>query len=148
MKLILTHDVDGLGAPGDVVDVKDGYGRNYLVPRRLAIAWSAGAEKQINNIRRARSAREIRGREHALEVKTQLESAPVLLSARAGESGRLFGSVTAAEIAAAVRAGGGPLIEKRAVALSGPIRSLGRHDVRVQLHPTVVAVVKLEVVAA
>lgn len=148
MKLILTHDVDGLGGPGDVVEVKDGYGRNYLVPQRMAIGWSAGAEKQINNIRRARSAREIRGRDHALEVKAQLEASPVRLPARAGQSGRLFGSITAAEIAAAVRSNGGPLLEKRSVAMAAPIRSIGHHDVEVRLHPTVVALVKIEVVAA
>lgn len=148
MKLILTHDVDGLGGPGDVVEVKDGYGRNYLMPQRLAIAWTSGAEKQINNIRRARSAREILGRDHALEVKAQLEALPITLAARAGQSGRLFGSVTATEVAAAVRASGGPVLEKRSVAVPAPIRALGRHSVEVRLHPDVTALVKLEVVAA
>ena len=91
MKLILTHEVDGLGAPGDIVEVKDGYGRNFLVPRSLAMPWSRGAEKQITQIRRARDARAIRGVEHANEVKNQLEGLTVTLPVKAGETGKLFG---------------------------------------------------------
>ncbi|MGH3416603.1 MAG: 50S ribosomal protein L9, partial [Actinocrinis sp.] len=102
MKLILTHEVTGLGEPGDVVVVKDGYGRNYLVPRGFALAWSKGAEKQIETIRKARKAREVRDLGHAQEIKSALEGLTVRLSGRAGNSGRLFGAVTVADIAAAV----------------------------------------------
>src|SRR5512142_183998 len=108
MKLILTQEVDGLGAPGDVVEVKDGYGRNYLVPRGLGIRWTRGAESQVSSIRRAREVREIRDLSSAQQVKGQLEGLSVRLPVRAGQGGRLFGSVTVADIAAAVKAAGGP----------------------------------------
>ena len=108
-KIILTHEVTGLGAPGDVVEVKDGFARNYLVPRGLAHAWTRGAEKQITSIRKARKAREIETLEGAKAVRDSLQSKPVIVSAKAGASGRLFGAVTTAEIAEAVKATGGPL---------------------------------------
>ncbi len=147
MKIILTQDVDNLGAPGDIVEVKDGYGRNFLVPRGYAIRWTRGAEKQIDQIKRARSAREIRGREHADEVRGQLERLTVNVQAKAGESGRLFGSVTTSDIAAAIKAAGGPLVEKRAIEVDGHIKTLGDYPVRVSLHPDVVATVTLHVVS-
>src|SRR5439155_22090088 len=103
MKIIMTQEVTGLGTPGDVVEVKDGYGRNYLLPQGFAILWSRGAEKQIVLIKRARSAREIRDLGHANEIKGQLENLKVRLSARAGTGGRLFGSITTSEVASAVR---------------------------------------------
>src|ERR671921_1775274 len=108
MKIILTQEVNGLGAPGDIVEVKDGYGRNYLLPQGFAIKWTRGAEKQVDVIKRARAAREIRDLGHANEVKGQLEGLKVSLRARAGDAGRLFGSVTPAEIVDAVKAAGGP----------------------------------------
>ncbi|MCU0278012.1 MAG: 50S ribosomal protein L9 [Candidatus Nanopelagicales bacterium] len=148
MKIILTQDVDNLGAPGDIVEVKDGYGRNYLLPRGYAIGWTKGAEKQIDQIKRARSAREIRGREHADEVRTQLEALTVNFAAKAGEAGRLFGSVTTADVAAAIKSAGGPLVEKRAIELEGHIKQLGDYPVRVALHPGVDATVTLHVVSA
>ena len=148
MKLILTHEVDGLGAPGDIVEVKDGYGRNFLVPRSLAMPWSRGAEKQITQIKRARDARAIRGVEHANEVKNQLEGLAVTLPVKAGETGKLFGSVTTADVADAVRTSGGPLIEKRAVTLDHSIKAVGSHNVEIKLHPSVTATVSIEVVAA
>lgn len=107
MKIILTQEVSGLGSPGDIVEVKDGFGRNYLLPQGFAIAWTKGAEKQVTVIKRARSAREIRDLGHATEVKTQIEGLKVNLKARAGDGGRLFGSVTPAEIVDAVKAAGG-----------------------------------------
>src|ERR1700759_2313072 len=103
MKLILTREVSGLGRPGDIVDVADGYGRNFLVPRGAAINWTKGAEKQIVQIKRARDAREIRDLSHAREIKADLEKLAVSLEARAGKDGRLFGSVTTADIASAVK---------------------------------------------
>ena len=121
MKLILTHEVTGLGAPGDVITVKDGYGRNYLLPRGYAIAWSKGAEKQVESIRKARKGREVRDLGHAQELKAALEKLNVRLATRAGESGRLFGSVTVADIAEAVAGSGGPAVDKRKIEIPTPI---------------------------
>jgi large subunit ribosomal protein L9 len=146
MKIILTQEVSGLGTPGDVVEVKDGFGRNYLMPQGFAIPWTKGAEKQISLIKRARSAREIRDLGHANEVRTQLESLKVNLSARAGEGGRLFGSVTPAEVVAAVRSAGGPELDRRRVELPGHIKSVGNYQVQVKLHPEVTARFSLNVV--
>jgi large subunit ribosomal protein L9 len=148
MKLILTQDVSGLGAPGDIVEVKDGYGRNYLVPRGLAIGWTRGGEKQITQIKRARSAREIRDLGHANEVKAQLEGLKVSLAARAGDAGRLFGSVTVGDIADAVKAAGGPDLDKRKIEIGNPIKTVGAHVVSVSLHPEVSASITVNVVAA
>ncbi|MBO0775168.1 MAG: 50S ribosomal protein L9 [Actinobacteria bacterium] len=145
MKLILTQEVTGLGAPGDVVEVAGGYGRNYLVPRGLAMRWTRGGEKQIELIRRARSARDIRSLDDAREVAGRLESLPVRLETRAGGSGRLFGSVTPADIAAAVRAAGGPELDKRRIEVGNPIKTIGSHKIRVRLHPEVSATVTVEV---
>src|SRR6201995_2713202 len=103
MKLILTREIAGLGLAGDIVDVADGYGRNFLVPRGSAIVWSKGAEKQGSQIKRSRDAREIRGLDHAREIKAELEKLSVPLPVRAGDGGRLFGSVTANDIVNAVR---------------------------------------------
>ena len=148
MKIILTQDVENLGGPGDIVEVKDGYGRNYLVPRGFAIRWTRGAERQIDQIKRARGAREIRGREHADEVRGQLEALTVSVPAKAGDTGRLFGSVTTSDIAAAIKSAGGPLVEKRAIEIDGHIKALGDYPVRVSLHPDVAATVTVHVVSA
>src|ERR671938_141036 len=115
MKLILTQEVGGLGAPGDVVEVKDGYGRNYLVPRGYAIGWTRGAEKQIEGIRRARQARAIQDAGAAREAKAALEALTVRLPVRAGQAGRLFGSVTTSDIVEAVAAAGGPQLDRRTI---------------------------------
>ncbi|MEV4712083.1 50S ribosomal protein L9 [Micromonospora sp. NPDC049374] len=146
MKIILTQEVSGLGAPGDIVEVKNGYGRNYLLPQGFAIAWTKGAEKQVTLIKRARSAREIRDLDHANEVKAQLEALKVNLKARAGEGGRLFGSVTPAEIVDAVKAAGGPALDRRRLEVSGHVKSIGSHPVRIKLHPEVTATFNLNVV--
>ena len=148
MKLILTREVAGLGLAGDIVDVADGYGRNYLVPRGAGILWSRGAEKQIVQIKRARDARQIRDLDHAREIKTDLEKLTVTLSARAGEGGKLFGSVTTTDVAAAVKSAGGPLLDKKAIQLPGHIKTVGTHVVTVELHPDVVASVPVAVSAA
>ena len=148
MKLILTHEVTGLGAPGDVITVKDGYGRNYLLPRGYAIAWTKGAEKQVETIRKARKSREVRDLGHAQELKTELEKLHVRLATRAGESGRLFGSVTVADIAEAVTTSGGPAVDKRKIEIPTPIKTVGAHKVSVRLHPEVSATVGLTIVAA
>ncbi|MDR1710809.1 MAG: 50S ribosomal protein L9 [Propionibacteriaceae bacterium] len=148
MKLILTQTVDHVGIPGDIVEVKDGYGRNYLLPRGFAIAWSKGAEKQIAGIKRARDAREIRSEQHAAEIRAQLEELKVSLPARAGESGRLFGAVTPADVALAVKKAGGPAIDKRSVEIAKPIKTLGKHTVGIKLTAGVVAHIELDVAAA
>jgi len=148
MKLILTQEVSGLGTPGDVVEVKDGYGRNYLVPRGLAIAATRGAEKQIATIRRAREVREVRDVGQANDMKKQLEGLSVQLSARTGDGGRLFGSVTAADIAEAISRAGGPKVDRRRIELPGAIKSTGSHAVTVRVHDEVSAKVEVEVTAA
>ena len=147
MKLILTQEVTGLGAPGDVVEVKDGYGRNYLVPRGLATAWTKGGQKQVDAIRKARATREIATIEQAQAVKASLEGRTVTLSAHAGKGGRLFGAVTTADVATAVSAAGGPELDRRKIELGQPIKTVGRHEVSVRLHPEVAATLTLEVVA-
>lgn len=148
MKLILTGAVDHLGIPGDIVEVKDGYGRNYLLPRGFAIKWSKGAEKQIEGIKRARDAREVRSVEHAKEIRTQLEALQVSLPANASETGKLFGAVTAADVALAVKKAGGPSVDKRSVEIGKPIKVTGTHTVGIKLTSGVVAHIALDIVAA
>ena len=148
MKIILTSEVTGLGAPGEIVEVKDGYGRNYLLPQGFAIPWSKGGEKQVTSIKRARSAREIRDLGHATEVRDQLEKLTVRLSARAGSGGRLFGSITTGEVVTAVKSAGGPELDRRRVELPGHIKAVGNYQVQVRLHPEVTARFTLDVVAA
>jgi large subunit ribosomal protein L9 len=149
MKLILTGDVPNLGAPGDIVEVKDGYGRNYLLPRGLAIVATRGAEKQVATIKRAQKSREIRDLGHAREVATQLGGLAVTVKAKAaGDSGRLFGSVTAADVVDAVRAAGGPALDRRAVDVPGQIKTVGTHPVTVRLHPEVTTEMNVAVVAS
>ncbi|MBX6382912.1 MAG: 50S ribosomal protein L9 [Microbispora sp.] len=147
MKLILTTEVSGLGAPGDVVEVKDGYGRNYLIPRGFAIRWTRGAESQVISLKKAREAREIRDLGAAKEVAEQLGALKVQLKTRAGESGRLFGSVTTGDIAEAVKAAGGPQLDRRRIEIGNAIKSVGTHRVSVRLHPEVSATLDVEVVA-
>jgi large subunit ribosomal protein L9 len=147
MKIILTQEVSGLGAPGDVVEVKDGYGRNYLLPQGFAIPWTRGAEKQVVVIKRARSAREIRDLGHANEVKARLETLKVKLPVRAGDGGRLYGSVTPADVTASVKRAGGPDLDKRRLELPGHIKSTGEYKIQVRLHPEVSAAFTLTVVA-
>jgi large subunit ribosomal protein L9 len=148
MKLILTQDVSGLGAAGDVVEVANGYGRNYLVPQGLAIVATKGAEKQVATIRRAREVREVRDLSHAKEVQSQLAALTVKLPARSGDGGRLFGSITAADVVQAVHAAGGPKLDRRLVSLPTPIKSLGAHRVSVKVHPEVEASIAVDVVPA
>ena len=147
MKLILTAEVDNLGLAGDVVDVRDGYGRNYLVPRGFAIRWTRGGEKQIEGIKRSRDAREIRGQDHAQEVREQLEAMSLQLDVRSGENGKLFGAVTPADVVGAIKRAGGPSVDRRAVQIDKPIKNLGSHTVGVKLHDAVTAHVHLAVSA-
>jgi large subunit ribosomal protein L9 len=145
MKIILTQEVPGLGSAGDVVEVKDGYGRNYLLPRGYAIRWTKGAEKEVTAIRRARQAREIRDLDQANQIAEQLANLDVRLTARAGAGGRLFGSITSTEIVDAVKSAGGPGLDRRRLEVSGAIKSVGKHKVRVRLHPEVTADINLTV---
>ncbi|ACQ82416.1 ribosomal protein L9 [Beutenbergia cavernae DSM 12333] len=145
-KLILTHEVTGLGEPGDVIEVKDGYARNYLVPRGLATTWTKGAEKQVAAIRGARSKRAIATAADAAAVRDKLEATTVRISARAGESGRLFGAVTTSDIAAAVSSAGGPTLDRRKIEVPAPIKTLGSFRVHVRLHADVSADLDVEVV--
>ena len=145
MKLILTQEVANLGIPGDIVEVKDGYGRNYLVPRGLAIAWTKGAEKQISAIKRAREVREVRDLSHANEIKAQLEGLSVSITAKAGASGQLFGRITERDIAEAIKRSGGPLVDKRKIGVISPVKSVGRHAATIDIHPDVSAKVEFEV---
>ena len=149
MKLILTADVSGLGGPGDTVEVKDGYGRNYLLPRNLAIVATKGAEKQVQAIRRSQEARKVKGLEHAKELKASIEAlevVPLKAKAAAG-SGKLFGSVTGADIVNAVKQAGGPVLDRRTLEVPGHIKTVGKHAVSVRLHPEVTASFKVEVSA-
>ncbi|MDR0849333.1 MAG: 50S ribosomal protein L9 [Propionibacteriaceae bacterium] len=147
MKLILTTTVANLGIAGDIVDVRPGYGRNFLLPQGHAIAWTKGSEKQIEGIQRARDAREVRGVDHANQLRTQLETLNVSVKAHAGESGTLFGAVTTAALALAVKAAGGPSVDKRSIVLVKPIKTLGTHTVGIKLHDAVTAHIPVEVVA-
>jgi large subunit ribosomal protein L9 len=149
MKLILTADVPNLGAPGDIVEVKDGYGRNYLLPRSLAVAATRGAEKQVAAIKRSQQARQIRDLGHAKEVAGQLGELTVTVKAKAaGGSGRLFGSVTAADVVKAVQAAGGPALDRRAVDVPAQIKTTGTHRGTVRVHPEVSAELAVAVVAS
>ncbi len=150
MKLILTAEVDHLGSPGDTVEVKDGYGRNYLLPRGLAIVATRGAQKQADEIRRARDTKAVHDREHAEEIKAALLAvSPVALAVKvAADSGKLFGSVTANDVVVAVKKAGGPSIDKRVVRMPrAHIKEIGTHTVAVHLHPEVEAELAVDVVA-
>jgi large subunit ribosomal protein L9 len=147
-KIILTQEVSGLGSAGDVVEVKDGYARNYLLPQGVAIRWTKGAQKEVESIRAARAKRAARDLDHAAQIKGKLESAAVSLKVRAGRDGRLFGAVTVADIAGALEATTGESIDKRTIAVGNPIKSLGNHSVAVRLHDEVTASVALNVVPA
>lgn len=150
MKLILTADVDHLGSPGDTVEVKDGYGRNYLLPRGLAIMATRGAERQAAEIRRAREIKAVRGLEHANELKTAIEGlGPIEIPVKAAaDTGKLFGSITAAAVVGALKKAGGPSLDKRVVQLpKSHIKTVGSHQVTLELHPEVTAAVTLNLVA-
>ena len=147
MKLILTREVSGLGHPGDVVNVADGFGRNFLLPTNKAIAWSLGAEKQIDGIRRARAARVIRDLDHAREIKAKLEAASFSIKVKVGAQGKLYGSVTDKDVAAAIKAAVGIDIDRHKIKLAH-IKKTGNHSAKVSIHGNVVANITVAVVAA
>src|SRR5665647_744360 len=145
-KLILTHEVSGLGAPGDVVDVKNGFARNYLIPQGFAVAWTRGGEKQIDSIKAARASREHATLEEAQDLKARLQAMTVKLVVKAGEGGRLFGSVKTADVAQAVAEAGLGAIDKRKIEITAPIKATGDHEATVRLRDDLVATIKLQVV--
>ncbi len=148
MKVILNQEVRGVGAPGDIVEVADGYGRNYLLPRNLARLATAGAVRQAEGIRSRRVAREIADLEQARTVAAHLESLRVVIPAKAGKEGRLFGSITTPQIVDAVARTGGTQIDRRRIHLDSAIKNVGTHRITVRLHPEVEATVNVEVVPA
>ncbi len=147
-KLILTSEVTGLGSAGDVVEVKNGYARNYLIPQGFAVSWSRGGEKQIEQIKAARAARELATLEEAQALKAKLEEAPIKLTVKAGREGRLFGSVKTADVASAVETAGLGSIDKQTIELTSAVKSTGRYEATVRLREDVVAALQLDVVAA
>jgi large subunit ribosomal protein L9 len=146
-KVILTNEVSGLGEAGDIVDVKDGYARNYLLPRKLATRWTKGGEKEIQAMRRARRSRALATAEDAAAARERLAALRVVVPARAGSSGRLFGTVTTADIAAAVSAAGGPKLDKRKIELGAHIKTVGEYTVSVRLHEAIQAKLAITVEA-
>ncbi|WP_216212135.1 50S ribosomal protein L9 [Amycolatopsis aidingensis] len=146
-KIILTTDVANLGGPGDIVEVKDGYARNYLLPRGYAIPATKGAEKNVRTIQRTQESRRVRDLDHAKELKASLEGlGAVQLSAKAAEgSKKLFGSVTPADIVSAIKSAGGPSLDKRIIQVGKHIKTVGRHQVTARLHPEVRAEVRIDV---
>lgn len=147
-KLILTNEVIGLGSAGDVIEVKNGYARNYLVPQGFAVMWTRGGEKQVASIRAARESRAIHDHEQAVAIKDAIEAAVVKLTVRAGAEGRLFGAVKPADVAAAVKAAGLAELDKRKIHITAPIKATGSHEATVRLHDELVATISLQVVAA
>jgi large subunit ribosomal protein L9 len=147
MKLILTADVPNLGEPGDIVEVKDGYGRNLLLPRKLAIVATRGAEKQVAALQRAQKARQVRDLGQAKELAGQIGALTLTVKAKAsGDKGRLFGSVTPADVVDAVRAAGGPALDRHSVTIPAQIKTVGSHAVSIALHPDVTVETTVEVV--
>ncbi|GAA3028693.1 50S ribosomal protein L9 [Microbacterium dextranolyticum] len=147
-KLILTNEVAGLGSAGDVIEVKNGYARNYLIPQGFAVAWTRGGEKQVASIRAARDARAIHVHEEAVALKDALEAAKVKLTVKAGKEGRLFGAVKPADVADAVQAAGLGDLDKRKIHITAPIKAVGEHEATVRLRDDLTAVITLQVVAA
>ena len=147
-KLILTHEVTGLGAPGDVVDVKNGYARNFLIPQGFAVSWSRGGAKQIEQIKAARTAREHATIEEAKDLKAKLEATTVKLTVKAGAGGRLFGSVKTSDVADAVAAQGLGTVDKRKIEIASAIKATGEHEASVRLRDDLTATITLQVVAA
>jgi len=148
MKLILTREVNGLGQPGDVVTVADGYARNFLLPNGNAIAWSQGGEKQIQGIRRARTAREIRDLDHAKQIKSSLEANDIIVKVKVGSEGRLFGSVTDKDVAASIKAAVGVDVDRHRIKIDKHIKLVGKYVAKVSLQGSVVAEVTVDVVPA
>jgi large subunit ribosomal protein L9 len=145
MKLILTQSVTGLGEPGDIVNVKDGYARNFLMAKNKGIKWTEGGQKQVDQIKRAREARAVRGLEHARELQAALTAKVFPVEAKVGEANRLFGSINAADIVKAIEVAGGPKIDRRILQIEHPIKLAGKHKIVAKLHPEVSATVQIKI---
>jgi large subunit ribosomal protein L9 len=145
-KVILTNEVSGLGSAGDVVEVKNGYARNYLVPKGFAVLWTKGGEKQVDQIKAARNARAIATSEEALTLKARLEEKAIRLTAKAGVEGRLFGAIKTADVANAIVEAGLGEVDKRKIELAAPIKVAGNHSATVRLHSDVIANITIQVV--
>jgi large subunit ribosomal protein L9 len=145
MKLILTQTVTGLGEPGDIVNVKDGYARNYLIAKNKGIKWTEGGQKQVDQIKRAREARAVRGLDHAKELQAALTAKVFPVEAKVGEANRLFGSINAADIVKAIEAAGGPKIDRRVLQVEHPIKLAGKHKIVAKLHPEVSATLQIKI---
>ena len=146
MKVILQREVEKLGAPGDVVEVADGYARNYLIPRKLAAPASEGAVKHAQQLRRGHDEQVRKALAESKAIAEKLVASPLRVKAKAGEDGRLFGSITANELAKQLQERSEGAIDRRQIHLAEPIRNLGTHEVTVRLHPEVSATVTVEVV--
>jgi large subunit ribosomal protein L9 len=147
MKVVLRADVDDVGKRGDIVEVRDGYARNYLVPRGLAMRATPGAEQQAASMRRARDVRDAQDRAAAEEIASRLVPKVITVTARAGTEGRLFGSVTSSDVTEAVAAQTGIELDRKRVLLAEPIKTLGTHLVPAKLHSEVEFPITVEVVA-
>ena len=147
MRIVLREDVDHLGHKGDLLEVADGYARNFLVPRGLAMKATKGVVAQAEAMRRSRTARDARDRTAAEDLATRLGGATIRVGVRAGEGGKLFGLVTSADVADAVRAQTAVDVDRRTIDLAEPIKELGPAEIPVRLHPDVTATVRVEVVA-
>lgn len=147
-KVILTNEVTGLGSAGDVVEVRNGYARNFLVPQGLAVNWTRGGAKQVEQLRAARAARALHSLEDAQALKASLEAAIVKVSVKAGKEGRLFGSVRASAVAESVKAQGIGEVDERKIVFPNPIKSTGNHEATVRIHEDVTAKFTVQVVAA
>ena len=147
MKLILTREVPNLGGAGDVVTVKDGYGRNFLLSRGAAILWTKGGEGQIEGIKRARTTREIRDLDHAKEIKTKLEKANVIVKVKIGSTGTMFGSVTDKAIVAAIKSATGETVDRHKIKMDKHIKKVGKYTVKIALESQVVANMPISVVS-
>lgn len=146
-KLILTNEVVGLGVAGDVVDVRLGYARNYLLPQGLAVAWSNGGQKQVDQITSARAAKALASKEEAQSLKDRLESASLVIEAKSGAEGRLFGSVTRADIFRSIESAGIFGVDKRSIRIDVPIKVIGSAECSIKIHEGMVAIVPLIVKA-
>jgi len=147
-KLILTNEVSGLGSAGDVIDVKNGYARNFLIPQGFAVAWSRGGEKQVEQIKAARVARELATIEEAKDLKARIEANVITLRVKAGAEGRLFGSVKTADVAKAIVDAGVTGVDKRKIEITAPIKVTGKHEATLRLRDDLVATIALQVIAA
>ncbi|MFP5225451.1 MAG: 50S ribosomal protein L9 [Actinomycetota bacterium] len=146
MKVVLTQEVRGLGSPGDVLDVADGYARNYLIPKKFALKATDGVLNQVEKIRKTREIREVKSLDQAKSIADQLSSLTVRVPAKAGEGGRLFGQITMKQVAEAIAKAGGPKVDPKRIISESHIKTVGQHAVALKLHPEVEASVTVDVI--